>query len=173
MDKIEWLKKLNSDKLIDIVKKYRQFGYDDNLRANAILLLEERGISKDKLEMAVNFENKKDEIECGPYNSFKKNSKIALVLYGLLFLSSLLVPVLLTVSETMGLSILIIASCLLLFFFVFVTKSFLNQNQFYKGIGREYGTEGALLYLFLGMPLYILMYFFFRNQMKRTKQDAY
>lgn len=35
-DKIERLKKLDTDKLIDVVKNYRQYGYDENLRNSAI-----------------------------------------------------------------------------------------------------------------------------------------
>ena len=44
-DKIERLKKLDTDKLIDVVKNYRQYGYEENLRNSAISLLEERGIT--------------------------------------------------------------------------------------------------------------------------------
>jgi hypothetical protein len=47
----------------------------------------------------------------------------------------------------------------------------MNQNQFYKAINKDYGTEGALLYLFLGMPFYIFMYFYFRNQMKEKMKE--
>ena len=51
-------------------------------------------------------------------------------------------------------------------YFVFLIRSFINQSQFYKVIGQNYGADGTLLYLFLGMPFYIFMYFYFKSQMQ-------
>jgi hypothetical protein len=59
MNKIDRLKNLDSDKLIDVVKNYRQYGYEEDLRTEAITILEERGISKEQLQLTGNFENKK------------------------------------------------------------------------------------------------------------------
>ena len=45
------------------------------------------------------------------------------------------------------------------------------MNQFYKLINEDYGTEGILIYLFLGMPFYILMHFYFKNQIKDKMKE--
>ncbi|MGZ2369238.1 hypothetical protein ACXR6G_05600 [Ancylomarina sp. YFZ004] len=171
MNKIDRLKNLDSDKLIDVVKNYRQYDYEENLRTEAIIILEERGISKEQLLLTGNFENNKYENAEDLYNSFTKNSKITLAFYGIIFLTNLLSPMILKVNESVGFLILILGVGSLIFFLVFFIKSFMNQNQFYISIGQEFGTEGALLYLFLGMPLYFLMYFYFQNQMKQKMKE--
>jgi len=171
MNKIDRLKDLDSDKLIDVVKNYRQYDYEEDLRTEAILILEERGISKEQLQLTGNFKNKKYENAEDLYHSFTMNSKITLVFYGIILLTNLLSPMILKVNESLGFLILMLGVGSLIFFLVFFIKSFMNQNQFYKSIGQEYGTEGALLYLFLGLPLYFLMYFYFLNQMKQKMKE--
>ena len=165
------LKNLDSDKLIDVVKNYRQYGYEEDLRTEAVIILAERGISKEQLQLTGNFQNKKYDKAEELYNSFTKNSKITLVLYGIMLLTNILSSMILSVNESIGFLILILGIGSLIFFLVFVIRSFINQSQFYKTIGEEYGTEGALLYLFLGMPLYIFMYFYFLNQMKQKMKE--
>ncbi len=172
MDKIEKLKKLDTNKLIDVVKNYRQYGYDENLRASAFSILEDRGITKEDLQLTGNLENRTYDLADDLYKSFSQNSKIAFILYGILLLTNILIPILSRDSDTLGLITLIINIGSLIFYFIFLIKSFLNQNQFYKAIGKDYGTEGVLLYLFIGMPFYIIMYFYFRNQMKEKMQEV-
>jgi hypothetical protein len=60
----------------------------------------------------------------------------------------------------------VFTAILMISYFVFLIKSFLNQSKFYKAIGKDYGVDGALIYGVAGMPLYFFMYFFFKNQMK-------
>ena len=172
MDKIEKLKKLDTNKLIDVVKNYRQYGYDENLRASAFSILEDRGITKEDLQLTGNLENRTYDLADDLYKSFSQNSKIAFILYGILLLTNILIPILSRDSDTLGLITLIINIGSLIFYFIFLIKSFLNQNQFYKAIGKDYGTEGVLLYLFIGMPFYIIMYFYFRNQMKEKMKEV-
>jgi hypothetical protein len=167
----ERLNKLDDNKLIDVVKNYRQYGYDDELRTTAISILNDRGITKEQLQLTGDFENKTYDYAQELFSSFGKNSKIAFVLYGILLLTNILVPILAYNSETLGLFTLILNWVALIGFIVFLIKSFMNQNQFYKAINKDYGTEGALLYLFLGMPFYIFMYFYFRNQMKEKMKE--
>lgn len=51
------LESFNDGKLIDIVKNYKQYGYDNDLRNIALGILEKRGINKEQLELSGNFEN--------------------------------------------------------------------------------------------------------------------
>ncbi|CAA0170550.1 conserved membrane hypothetical protein [Tenacibaculum maritimum] len=162
----ERLNKLEDSKLIDVVKNYRQYGYDDELRATAISILNDRGITKEQLQLTGDFDNKTYDYAQELYNSFGKNSKIAFILYGVLLLTNILVPIIASDSESLGLFTLVLNWGALIGYFIFLIKSFMNQSQFYNAINKDYGTEGALLYLFLGMPFYVFMYFYFRNQMK-------
>jgi hypothetical protein len=74
-------------------------------------------------------------------------------------------------SVALATTFLIASFLAFILYIVFLIISFMNQNQFYKAIGHDYGTEGALLYLFLGMPFYMFMYFYFRNQMKDKMRE--
>jgi len=171
-DKHERLLKLDNDKLIDVVKNYRQYGFDDQVRETAINILSDRGITQEQLQITGSFENKTYDYANDIFASFLMNSKIAFVMYLLLFFSRLLIPLL--SDDSVGLAWTLLISTILSFilYFVFLTMSFMNQNQFYKAIGQDYGTEGALLYLFLGMPFYMFMYFYFRNQMKDKMKEV-
>ena len=170
MDKIERLKKLDNEKLIDVVRNYRQYGYDETFRAAAISILDERGIKQEELKLFGNFENHTYDFANDLYTSFGRNSKIAFALYLVLLISTILTPILIRSSETLSIIILIVTISAYISYFVFLIRSFINQNQFYKIIGEDYGTEGAILYFLAGMPLYIFMYFYFSGQMKEKMQ---
>lgn len=165
-EKEERLKKLDTDRLMDVVKNYRQYGYDENLRILAISILEERGITKEQLELTGNFRSTTYDFADDLYKSFRNNSTIAFVLYGIVILTTVLFPILLINSETLGLSVVILKSGACILYSIFLIKSVLTQNQFYKAIGQDYGTESTLVYFFPGMPFYIFMYFYFRTQMR-------
>lgn len=165
------LNKLDTDKLIDVVKNYRQYGYDENLRSFAISILTERGITKEQLELAGNFKNTTYDFADELYKSFSKNSVIALSLYGLVILTTFLLSNISGNSGALGLSVAIFKVGTYIFYLVFLIKSFLNQSAFYKTVGQNYGADGALLYLFLGMPFYVLMYFYFRGQMRQIMTE--
>lgn len=170
-DKHERLLKLDNDRLIDVVKNYRQYGYDDQLRETAINILAARGISKEQLQITGSFENETYDYANDLYASFLKNSKIAFVMYSILFISRIVIQILPDDSVGLAWTLLIVTILSFILYIVFLIMSFMNQNQFYKAIGQDYGTEGALLYLFLGMPFYMFMYFYFRNQMKDKMKE--
>ena len=165
------LNKLDDKKLIDVVKNYRQYGYDDNLRAQAISILNERGITKEQLQLTGDFENKTYNDAIALFNSFGKNSKAAFIFYGMLLITNILVPIVILNSESLELLVLILNWSVFFAYLIFLIRSFINQNQFYKLIQHDYGTEGILLYWFLGMPFYIFMYFYFRSQMKEKMNE--
>lgn len=158
--------RLDSNKLIDVVKNYRQYGYSDDIRNYALTILEERGITRDDLQLTGNLENTKYDYANEVFASFKKNSKTAFLFYGLGIIIRVIIPRFYTNSTFPGTIISIAFILAIAIYFFFLVRSFLDQNQFYKLTGEEYGTEGALMYLFLGMPFYIVMYFTFQSQMK-------
>lgn len=165
------LQNLSDQKLMDVVKNYRQYGYDDNIRTSAILLLANRGITKEQLELTGNYENRTYDYAGELYKTYNRNSKIAFVLYLIILFNNILIPVLSQNSDTLS-SVLLIANFLIVVgYFLFLIRSFLNQNQFYKSINQDYGTEGAVMYFFLGIPLYFLMFFYFRNQMREKLKE--
>jgi hypothetical protein len=165
------LNNLDNKKLIDVVKNYRQYGYDENMRANAISILNERGITKEQLEITGNFDNNTYDYATELYESFSKSSKIAFVLFLIVLLTNILIPIAAVNSEIMASLLLLLNFLVLIGYIIFLIRSFMNQNQFYKTINQNYGTEGALMYLLLGMPFYFLMYFYFRKQMNEKLRE--
>tara|TARA_B100000809_G_scaffold261328_1_gene310001 strand:+ start:85 stop:609 length:525 start_codon:yes stop_codon:yes gene_type:complete len=159
------LESFDNGKLIDIVKNYKQYGYDNDLRSIALGILEKRGINKDQLELSGNFENHSYESAKGKYKLFSRNSKIAFILYGIVLISNILVSVFARNSELLASIILIINWISIILYFVFLIKSFINQNDFYKEIGKKNDSNNILIYVFLGLPFYVFTYFYFRNQM--------
>ena len=162
----ERLINLDDRKLIDVVKNYRQYGYDEKMRASAVSILDSRGITKKQLELTGNFDNNTYDYAIEIYSSFSKNSKIAFLLFVLVLLTNILIPIIAQNSELFANSIIVVSFFVFIAYFIFLIKSFLDQNRFYKTINQNYGMEGILMYLFLGMPFYIIMYFYFRKQMK-------
>lgn len=78
MEDFEILNKFDNDKLIDVVKNYKRYGYDDELRDYAINLLGERGWSRDDLQQfgyLTNYDY--DEAE-KQYKAYNRNSLIGI-----------------------------------------------------------------------------------------------
>ena len=78
MEDIDILNKFDNDKLIDVVKNYKRYGYDDELRDYAIHLLEKRGWSREDLQQfgyLTNYDY--DEAE-KQYKAYSRNSLIGI-----------------------------------------------------------------------------------------------
>lgn len=131
------LKRMDNDKLLDVVKNYRRYGYDEETRDTAICILAERGWSAEDLKMFGYLDNwNYDEAE-KQYNAYRRNSKI-------------------------GFAILILSVGTLAFvYLVFVYLAFLNQQKFYKALGRE--DESSMN---ADMFWNVMLYFHLRNKMR-------
>ena len=160
------LESFENGKLIDIVKNYKQYGYDNDLRNIALGILGKRGINKEQLELSGNFENHTYESAKVIHKLFSRNSKIAFILYGIVLITNILVSVFAQNSELLASITLIINWISILLYLVFIIKSFMNQNEFYRELGKKDDSSSILIYVFLGLPFYIFTYFYFRNQMK-------
>ena len=78
MEDFDILNKFDNDKLIDIVKNYKRYGYNDALRNYVINLLEERGWSREDLQrFGYLTNNNYDEAE-KQYKAYKRNSLIGI-----------------------------------------------------------------------------------------------
>jgi hypothetical protein len=166
------LQRLSDKRLIDLVKNYRQYGYDTELREAAISILTTRGITKEQLQLRGEFENKTYDSAQETYHSFRKTSNVAFAAYAILLVTNILVPVFSLDFEALSLFIRVINWSSLITYLSFLIISFMNQYKFYKIINKNYGTDGVLLYVFLGMPFYIFSYFYFRSQMKEKIQES-
>ena len=120
------LDRLDTGWLIDVVKNYRQYGYDDNLRATAITILNKRGITKNDLKITGNFENKTYDHAHDLFKSFGKNSTIAFVLYAILLLTNIMIEILFSYFEPAILLVMLLNWAFLIGYLTFLVISFLN-----------------------------------------------
>lgn len=161
----EKLKSFDDNKLIDIVKNYRQYGYGDDIRNAVITILESRGIDLDVLKLKGDLINKAYDDAKQEFKSFEDSSKFAFVLYGLILIFRIVF------SLAKDIEVLQIVSVILFWisfigFFIFLIKSFINQSKYYEIIGKKESQLNPGLYFTVGMIIYIVMYFVFRKQMR-------
>ncbi|MDB4289702.1 LptF/LptG family permease [Flavobacteriaceae bacterium] len=160
------LGQFENDKLIDVVKNFRQFGLSLNYKQTALRILNTRGISELELKMGGNLSNQNYENALRLYIDFKENSKLALVLNVLTivigfcgsFLSNNEFPILGQILS--GIAILS-----LIFFVVVFQKTTSNQSDFYKLLSIKFLTN-SFVFIILGIPLFFLYRPYFIKKMK-------
>ena len=161
IDRRKQLEQLTTNQLMDAVKNYRQYGYDDDVRDCAIAILEERGVSEQSLAMSGNLTNDTYDTAVKLYNSFKRNSIIALI--------SLCALPIVTILEFVYDSHLLFVVALLLFcaYFIFFVNSFISKYRFDKTIDKNDELLGTILvYFFIGTVFFFIIYFYYKSQMK-------
>lgn len=159
------LNKLDNDKLIDVVKNYKQYGYSEEIRNYTLTLLQQKGISEEDLRLTGNLQNHSNENIERVFTSFKTSSTIAFISYLILVVTRLAMPHVDYNSDLLNVFLLILGIISIVIFLGFLIRSFLIQSEFYKITGDDY-SSGALIYFLVGMPFYLIMYFVFLNQMK-------
>ena len=160
------LESFENEKLIDIVKNFRQFGLSLNYKQTALKILNSRGISEFQLKMTGDLSNQKYENALRLFIDFKEHSKLALVLniltiilgFGGSVLSNNGIPV-------MGKIMSGIAVLTLLFFVVVFQKTTSNQSDFYKLLSIKFLTN-SFVFIILGIPLFFLYRPYFVKKMK-------
>ena len=155
-----------NNKLIDVVKNFRQFGLSLNYKQTALKILNSRGISELELKMGGDLSNQNYENALRLYIDFKENSKLALLLniftivlgLGGSILSNNGIPVI-------GKILTGIAVLSLIFFVVVFQKTTSNQSDFYKLLSIKFLTN-SFVFILLGIPLFFLYRPFFIKKMK-------
>jgi lipopolysaccharide export system permease protein len=163
--------KLNGDdnnKLINIIKNYRQYNYTITYRNTALAILASRGITKQQLKFAGHFTNQKFEDTLRLKNKYVEDSQLALILYifttVFILAGSILknnyYPITGNVLFYLGIAIGII-------FLFSISKSFVSISNLNKHLGND-SKYNAVLFLILGIPLYFLMHIF---HIKRINEE--
>jgi hypothetical protein len=165
---MEKLQNLSNDKLIQVVKNYRQYGYDVDTRNAAIDELKTRGISEEMLQVTGNQENDTYQRSVLLYKSFLNKTRWGLVCYLLLLVFRFGYA---SADQKLALVLIVVLLAILLCFFVLLIQSFFLQADFYKLIGNKMGSDAVLLYLVLGLPFYFVLFFYFRKQMREKMNE--
>ena len=170
METNEKLKSFDDQKLIDIVRNYRQYGYSEDIRNAAISILESRGIDLDVLQLKGGLVNSTYDAAKQEYDAFESASKFALVFYVLMLTFRILTSL---AKDNEGLQLVFVILFWLSFitYIIFLIKSFINQSQYYKLIGKKDNQLIPALYFTFGVLLYVVMYFVFRKQIRSEMNE--
>ncbi len=165
-DEFEKFKSYDNDKLIDVIKNYRRYDYDESYKIEALKILDYRGITEQELKIAGKLTNDDFETAKRHYLEYNLNSKIAFFFY-FPYLVFLLVYFIFKNNNLSSLATisLIIAVPSIILFLIFLMKSFANQSDFNKVVGKKFNFNAFVLVIF-GIPLYVLIYFFNKKIMK-------
>jgi len=157
-----------NDKLIDVVKNFRQHNRSLNYKQTALTILNSRGISELELKMSGHLSNLNYESATQHYIDFKENSKLGLALnivtitlgLGVAILNNNEFPVIGKILTT-------IAIVSLIFFLIVFQKTISKQSDFYKLIEIKFFKK-SFVSILLGMPLF---YFYRMYFIKKMEED--
>ena len=152
---------LDNAQLLSLVKRHRWFGLSEEMRDKARKVLDQRGLDEGILRRLGYLHTDPFDKALQHYMRFKRLSRIAFLSYGVflafIVMSYFVEPNWMISSFLLGLFAILIG---------FICSSLLEQLRFYRALGERYADGSPLTFFFLGMPLYFLMYFRFRQQME-------
>ncbi|RMZ50088.1 YjgP/YjgQ family permease [Flavobacteriaceae bacterium PRS1] len=154
----------SNDKLIDILKNYRQYELHISYYNTALQLLDSRGLSKQNLKFGGNLVNENYENALRYKSAYDDYSRIELVLYityvvfgvGGLVLNNNGFP-------TLGPIFIIIGVLSFIIFIIALIKAYINQTNFYKLLENNKASNIIALIL-LGIPLNFIYKGFFSKK---------
>jgi len=160
------IQEYSNEKLIDVVKNYRQFDMDESYRNTALKFLNKRGITEEELRFGGNLHNEEYDNALRYKTAYDENSKITLVLYFFYTVFGIGGAVLNNNGfPTLGKILIIIGILSLVLFLITLSKAFINQSNFYKILGQDKNMN-ILMVVFVGIPLYFIYSIFFDRKMK-------
>lgn len=150
------LDNFSNEKLIDIVKNYKLFRYEEHIKDQALAILTSRGITIEDIQLLGDSGSKLATAHL-LFRQFNKNSIAAFGIYILLFTLQFLI------NSWFLLGIFVVLLCL---YFYFIITSFRNQHDFYSALDLKENATNALVFYFIGMPFYPIFYFYTKKGMQ-------
>jgi len=161
----------SDDKLIGVVKNYRQFGLDESFRNSSLQILNSRGISEEELRFGGNLINEEYENALRYKNAYDENSRITNILYYIALIFSIFGAVLKNNDfAVLGKTLLFIGIGFIVLYIIGFAKSFVNQSNFYRVLKTNI-MSNALVLVVLGIPLYFLYYYHFKRKMTNDLKE--
>nr|WP_262507892.1 LptF/LptG family permease [Wocania ichthyoenteri] len=154
----KFLSTYTDEKLIDAINNYETLGHHENVRYEAIKILNSRGTKIDELRSNnVSISKTFDDSKTISAN-YKIHSKFAIVLYSI----GVILLVLFFVFKNNKMPSLQSASIqlstvALFLYIIYYIKSLFNLNHFYSHINKKEKMPN-IMFLIIGMPLYIIVY---------------
>ncbi len=161
------LNSYEDNKLINIAKNHKEFGYKVIYRNTALKILNSRGITNQQLKFSGNFINREYEQAINLKDKYEEDAKLTFVLYIISFLTSIPGAILDNNNfPKTGTTLFLIGSLIeLLLIFSFI-KFCVSQYNYYKHTGKSLTSSNFLVYL-LGIPLFFIVYFFQKKEFEK------
>lgn len=154
----------SENKLIDIIKNYRQYDMDVEYKNSSIQILEDRGITKQELKYAGKLTNDTYENALNHKKTYEENSIIAFRLYIIMAVTDVFGWVLNNNGfPKIGITLIIISILALIFYLIFLVKSFDGLTKFYKNIDKKINVFAIYI---LGTLVHFLLYFYYKKKLK-------
>ncbi|MDM9631037.1 hypothetical protein [Robiginitalea aurantiaca] len=163
---IATLDTLDNAQLLSLIKKHKWAGLSKEAMDKIVQILSGRGLDKDVLRRI-------GYLSADPFNealkyylAFKRYSKWVFVCY-LVFIGSILTSYLFEPSPVISVGLILIFSSLL----TLVMVALFKQSLFYRALGAYHSDGSPLAFFFLGMPLFFLMYFSYKQKMETRLEE--
>jgi lipopolysaccharide export system permease protein len=153
-------------KLIDIIKNYRQYELEDTYRNTSLLILKNRGVTEDELRFGGNLLNENYENALRYKTDYDLNSKLAYKFYFLSLIFGITGAVLNNNGmPILGKTLVVIGAITTVIYLISFFKSFYDQSNFYKILGRNV-MSNALVLIVLGIPIYFIYHLYFKIKLE-------
>jgi lipopolysaccharide export system permease protein len=162
----KFLQSFSNDKLFDIIKNYNTEGYQEDIRFEAISLLNLRGIKNDQLLDQGVFINEDYQKSKKQSTDYFDHAKFTIILYVI----GAILLILFFVFRNNKLASLASASLQIslisfLLFIIYLVKSYIDLNRFYKILNKKEKSPHIIL-LIIGIPFYFLMFILLKRKIK-------
>jgi len=156
----------SNDKLIDIVKNYRQYDIDESYRNSALQLLNDRGITEEELRFGGNLLNENYENALRYKINFESNCAITYKLYLISLITDISGAVLNNNGfPVIGKTLIVLGVFVTILYLIYFGKTFINQSNFYKVIGKN-TAYNPTAFIIIGIPLYFIYHAYFNTKLK-------
>ncbi|MCB0461433.1 MAG: LptF/LptG family permease [Flavobacteriaceae bacterium] len=161
----------SDNKLIDLLKNYRQYDLDRTYKNTALQILNLRGITEEELRFGGNLANEKFESALRYKNNYEENSRMGLFLYIIALIFDLSGAILNNNGfPSLGKTLLGIGILATILYLISFVKTLSSQSSFYKVLGSKVMANSILLVI-LGIPLYYLYFIYFNRKMKEDLKE--
>lgn len=160
------LNEYSDEKLVDLLKNYRQYDLDRSYKNTALKILNSRGVTEQELRFGGNLVNETFESALRYKNNYRENSRMGFFLYMVAIIFDLSGAILNNNGfPVLGKTLLGIGILATVLFLISFAKTLSNQTNFYKVLGHKI-MSNSIVFIILGIPLYFLYYLYFNRKMK-------
>ena len=155
-----------TNKLIDLIKNYRNYGLSFSHKNKALEVLKIRGISELELKISGNLSNESYESGIRFLETYHENATLASITH----IITLVVGILGWIFKNNGLELigvlmLVLAFFTGVFFLIILRKVFKNQSDFYNLLKKKFMSNN-IVFIVLGGCFFFLFRLYFNKKMK-------